>query len=263
MNKQPTDLTKPVHLVVDGTVAVITLSRAPVNAIDDTLVGAVEAALAELERNDRLVLLRIRSSQKVFCAGADLRMIADRFGTDEGAAAMVESVRRFHAVFDRLAALPMVTLAEIEGHALGGGLELALACDLRIAAHEAKLGLPEVNVGLIPGAGGTQRLTALCGAGIASRLILTGEVVNGREAERLGFVQWSSPSADFAEATNGIVERIANLSPEAIRAAKDCIRLAASLNPKGLAAEIESIGILMNRPETARRVTAFVAKSGS
>lgn len=261
MNKQPTDLTKPLHVTVEGAVAVMTLSRAPVNAIDDTLASAIEAALSELERNDQLALLRIRSNQKVFCAGADLRMIADRFGTDEGASVMVDSVRRFHAIFDRLAAMPMVTLAEIEGHALGGGLELALACDLRIAAHEAKLGMPEVNVGLIPGAGGTQRLTALCGAGVASRLILTGEVIDGHEAERLGLVQWSAPSADFSSAANAIVERVAKVSPEAIRAAKECIRLGTSLNPVGLGAEIDSIGMLMTRPETARRVAAFVAKS--
>jgi enoyl-CoA hydratase len=262
MNKQTTDLTKPLHLDVEGPVAVITLSRPPVNAIDDTLTDAIESALSELERNERLTVLRIRSEQKVFCAGADLRMIAGRFGTEEGKATMVASVRRFHAVFDRLAALPFVTLAEIEGYALGGGLELALACDLRIASHEAKLGLPEVNVGLIPGAGGTQRLTALCGAGIASRLILTGEVINGRDAERLRIVQWSSASADFAGAVNAIVERLAKLSPDAIRAAKSCIRLATPLSPVGLASEIDSIGMLMERPETARRVSAFVAKSG-
>lgn len=165
MNKQPTELTEPVHFALEGPVAVLTLSRAPVNAIDDILIDALEAAFEAIERNNRLTVLRIRSNRKVFCAGADLRMIAGRFGTEEGKAAMVASVRRFHAVFDRLAALPMVTLAETERHAIGGGLELALACDLRIAACEARLGLPEVNVGLIPGAGGTQRLTALCGAG--------------------------------------------------------------------------------------------------
>jgi enoyl-CoA hydratase len=261
MNKQPTDLTKPVHLAIEGAVAVMTLSRAPVNAIDDTLTDAIEAALMELERSDRLAMLRIRSKQKVFCAGADLRMIGDRFGTEEGSAAMVGSVRRFQAIFDRIAALPIVTLAEIEGHALGGGLELALACDLRMAAHEAKLGLPEVNVGLIPGAGGTQRLTALCGPGVASRLILTGEVVSGQAAEQLGLVQWSAASADFGGAANAIVERIAKLSPNALRAAKNCIRLAGFHNPAGFSAEIDSIKSLMLDADTARRVAAFVERS--
>jgi len=263
MNKQPTDLTKPVHLALEGAVAVMTLSRAPVNAIDDRLTDGLEAALAELEQNDQVAVLRIRSDQRVFCAGADLRMIGDRFGTEAGSAAMVASVRRFHAVFDRIAALPMVILAEIAGHALGGGLELALACDLRIAAHEAKLGLPEVNVGLIPGAGGTQRLTALCGPGVASRLILTGEVVSGQTAEKLGLVQWSAASAEFGGVANAIVERIAKLSPEALRAAKNCIRLAGSQNRAGFAAEIDGIGALMLEADTARRVAAFVARNAS
>ncbi|WP_445505382.1 enoyl-CoA hydratase/isomerase family protein, partial [Microvirga sp. G4-2] len=263
MSKHPTDLvTKPAYLAIDGAVAVLTLARAPVNAIDDALLDAVEAALKEIERNDAIAVLRIRSDQKVFCAGADLRMIAGRLGTKEGPAEMVASVRRFHMVFARIVAMPVVTVAEIEGHALGGGLELALSCDLRIATHDAKLGLPEANVGLIPGAGGTQRLTALCGVGIASRLILSGEVVSGLEAQALGLVQWAFPAANFGATAGAIVERIAKLSPEALREAKNCIHLAASLNPAGLAAEIHSIGKLMHRPETVRRVAAFIAKSG-
>ena len=97
---------------------------------------------------------------------------------------MRATVRRFHEVYDHLAALPLVTIAEIEGHALGGGLELALACDIRIASHTAKLGLPETKVGLLPGAGGTQRLTRLCGEGIAARIILSGDVVDPRPTRK-------------------------------------------------------------------------------
>lgn len=251
-----------VRLSIDGAIAVLTLDRPPVNAIDDGLLDAIESALTKIEGDETVALLRIRSSQKVFCAGADLRMVAGRLGTGEGAAAMVRSVRRFHQVFDRLAALPVVTLAEIEGHALGGGLELALSCDLRIAAYEAKLGLPEASVGLIPGAGGTQRLTTLCGPGIASRLILTGEAIGGRDAPILGLAQWAFPKAEFAEGAAAIVERIAKSSPGALRAAKECIRLAAPLDPAGASAEIERIGILMRHPDTARRVGAFLEKNG-
>lgn len=253
----------PVRLSVERAVAIISLARTPVNAIDDSLLDALEAALSKVEQNDAIAALRIRSSEKVFCAGADLRMIGRRLGSREGAAAMVASVQRFHAVFDRIAALPVVTIAEIEGHALGGGLELALSCDLRIAAQEAKLGLPEANVGLIPGAGGTQRLTALCGIGIASRLILTGELITGKEAQALGLVQWSFPKEEFSQAATAIIDRVAKLSPHALRAAKECIRLAAPLNPAGLSAEIESIGVLMGHSDTAGRVSAFVSKSGA
>ena len=138
---------------IEGQVATVTLNRAPVNAIDDALLSALDRVFDGVEADASVNLLRIRSNQKVFCAGSDLRIIAMRISTISGPAEMVETVRRFHRVFDRLASIPVVTLAELEGHALGGGLELALACDLRIASYSAKLGLPEAKVGLLPGAG--------------------------------------------------------------------------------------------------------------
>ena len=113
-------------------------------------------------------------------------------------------MRRFHDVYDLLAGLPVVTIAEIEGHALGGGLELALVCDIRIASYDAKLGLPEAKVGLLQGAGGTQRLTRLCGEGIAARIILSGDVVNGGEAERVGLVQWALEAPGFGQSAAAI-----------------------------------------------------------
>ncbi|MDI4663576.1 enoyl-CoA hydratase/isomerase family protein [Xanthobacter autotrophicus] len=247
-------------LAFDGAVATVTLCRPPVNAIDDAMLDALLAAIARVEANGQVSLLRFRSRGKLFCAGADLEMVAARVARDTGAEEMVSSVRRFHEVFDRLAALPAVTLAEIEGHALGGGLELALACDLRIAAWEAKLGLPEAKVGLLPGAGGTQRLTRLCGPGVAARIILSGDVIDGREAERLGLVQWAVPAAEFAEKANEVAVRIAALSPEALREAKRCIGIAAAIAADGAQAEIGGIGALMREPGTRRRVTAFLAR---
>ena len=171
---------------------------------------------------------------------------------------MTATVRRFHEVYDQLAALTVVTIAEIEGHALGGGLELALACDIRIASHEAKLGLPETRVGLLPGAGGTQRLTRLCGEGIAARMILTGDVVKGHEAERIGLVQWAFEAADFARSAAAIVTRTASLSPDALRIAKGCIRLAVQAQAAGAEAEINGIRTLMSSDETRRRVRGFL-----
>jgi enoyl-CoA hydratase/carnithine racemase len=153
---------------------------------------------------------------------------------------------------------PVVTIAEIEGHALGGGLELALACDIRIASHDAKLGLPETKVGLLPGAGGTQRLTRLCGEGIAARIILSGDVVSGREAERIGLVQWAFEAADFSRSAADIVSRTANLSPDAQKIAKHCIRLAVQKQTRGAQAEIEGIWTLMRSPETRKRVQGFL-----
>ncbi|QRG09037.1 enoyl-CoA hydratase/isomerase family protein [Xanthobacter dioxanivorans] len=249
-----------VALSIDGTVATLTLCRPQMNAIDDAMLEAILDALARVEASPAVILLRVRSDQRVFCAGADLDLVASRVGSADGAAAMVKTVELFHRAYGRLAALPAITIAELEGHALGGGLELALACDLRIAAHHAKLGLPEAKVGLLPGAGGTQRLTGLCGAGVASRLILTGEVIDGREAERLGLVQWTVHAVDFADLASEIAARVAALSPDAARAAKRCIGIASAIAPAGLSAEIEGIGALIRAPATEGYVATFLRR---
>ena len=250
-----------VSLVIDGAVATLTLCRPPMNAIDDLMLSSLLDAFARAEADPSVVVLRLRSNARVFCAGADLRLVGERVGRPEGAAAMVETVRSFHRAFDRLAGLSKVTIAEIEGHALGGGLEMALACDIRIATTTAQLGLPEAKVGLLPGAGGTQRLTSLCGAGVAARVILTGEMLDGAKAERLGLVQWAAEPGDFATVAAEVVERAAGLSPSAVALAKRCIRIADTMSPIGAETEIRSIGELMMVADTGTRVAGFLARS--
>ncbi|CAH2598903.1 Enoyl-CoA hydratase/isomerase family protein [Rhodovastum atsumiense] len=257
-----TDVTPSMRIDFDASapVATLTLCRSPMNAIDDAMLDALAGALEAVTAHAAITVLHLRSNQRVFCAGADLRMVAERVGSAAGAAAMAETVCRFHRVYDTLAALPVVTIAEINGAALGGGLELALACDLRIAGHASKLGLPEARVGLLPGAGGTQRLTRLCGPGVAARLILTGEAVDGREAERIGLVQWAAPDGEVADLAAGIATRAAGLSAEAVRTAKQCIGIAARLDPAGVRAEVEGITALMLEASTRQRVTDFLRK---
>ena len=162
----------------DG-VTTLTLNRPPVNAISEDWVAAFETKLDDLARGPRFTVLHIRSEQKVFCAGADLKEVQERMDAPDGPDRMYAFVAGIQRLYFRIEALPQVTLAEIGGAAMGGGFELALACDLRIAANEAKIGLPEVRLGLIPGAGGTQRLTRLFGPGLASRLILGAEILDG------------------------------------------------------------------------------------
>lgn len=248
------------RLEVEGAIATLTLCRPKMNAIDDAMLDALGAALDEVVASPAIAVLRIRSDQRVFSAGADLALVGTRVGHAEGSAAMVATVERFHRVYDRLATLPAVTIAEIEGHALGGGLELALACDLRIASEEARLGLPEAGVGLLPGAGGTQRLTALCGRGIAARIILTGELIGGREAERIGLTQWTEPAGQVRARADEVAARTAALSPEALRTAKHCIALAVPLSCDGVRAEIDGIGALMLEQGTVARVSAFLKR---
>ena len=239
-----------------GSIATVTLRRPPVNAIDPAFVAALERVLDEVETAQPTVLV-IRSDQKCFCAGADLSLIRGFFSAADGVDRMLTYVRSLHAVFNRLEALEAVTLAAIDGPALGGGLELALACDLRIATTRARLGLPEARVGMIPGAGGTQRLTRLCGPGVSSQLILGGEVIVGAEAARLGVVQWSCAPAELDARIAEISVRIAGLSRGALAASKDCI--AAWFDPAadGYAREIEKPKQIMRTEEAKRFVEAF------
>ena len=181
----------------NGHVVVATLARPPVNALNGEIIVRLEAVVDEVTADEEIAMLHVRSDQKAFCAGADLALMHQCFSTLEGPDAMLAFVRRMQLLFQRIEMAPFMTLAEIGGAAVGGGMEMALACDLRIAANEAKLGLPEAQLGLLPGAGGTQRLARLCGIGVAKRLILGGQVVDGSEAARLGMVQWACPREEL------------------------------------------------------------------
>jgi enoyl-CoA hydratase/carnithine racemase len=171
---------------------------------------------------------------------------------------MVETVRRMQRLYDRIEALPQVTIAEIGGTAFGGGFELALACDLRIAAETASVGLPEAGLGLLPGAGGTQRLTRLAGPGIARRLILTAEVLDGRQAQAFGLVQWVAPAAELGAFAKGIAERIVRMSPAALAACKHCFSAADAVLHDGMLIELLETHKLLNTADTRKRVAAFL-----
>ncbi|MGB7687506.1 MAG: enoyl-CoA hydratase/isomerase family protein, partial [Pseudolabrys sp.] len=188
-------------------VTTLTLSHPPVNAISEEWVRVFDAKLDQLANGPRYTVLHIRSDQKVFCAGADLKEVRTRMHASDGADRMYAYVASIQRLYARIERLPQVTLAEIGGAAMGGGLELALACDLRIAATEANLGLPEARLGLIPGAGGTQRLTRLCGPALAARLILGAEIIDGAAAERLGVVHWTAPHVELPQRTAEIAHR--------------------------------------------------------
>jgi enoyl-CoA hydratase/carnithine racemase len=247
------------QMSVAGQIATLTMSSPPVNALSGAWIAEFTRKIAEVEVRDDWKVLRLRSDQKVFCAGADLKEMRFRFDAADGpdrTYAYVASIQRLYA---RIESLPRVTLAEIGGAALGGGFELALACDLRIAAVEAKLGLPEVKLGLIPGAGGTQRLTRLVGRGIANRLILGAEAVDGAAAERLGLVQWACPRAELADRAVEIAERIAALPAAALAAAKRCVASAANPGRGGYGDELELTRELQTDVETRERVGAFIA----
>jgi enoyl-CoA hydratase/carnithine racemase len=243
-----------------GHALVATLQRAPVNAINDALLAELDAVLDLAEADDAVSVLHLRSAQKVFCAGADLELIRQSTATAQGRNRMVAIVQDMQRVFARLENAPCVTLAELGGACVGGGFELALACDWRIAAHEARIGLPEAGLGLLAAGGGTQRLTALVGAGTARRLILGAETVDGAEALRLGLVQWAVPRAQLAEAAAALAARSAAIPRTTLAENKRCIALAGAAHGDGFAAEIAATRRLYENTETRRRVAAFLDK---
>ncbi len=248
-----------ITLTTNNAIATLTLSRPPVNAISDDLITLFETKLDELAARSDWKVLHLRSDQKVFCAGADLAEVRERFDAPDGSERAYHYVARLQRLYNRLEQLPQVSLAEIGGAAMGGGLELALACDLRIVAVDAKLGLPEARLGLIPGGGGTQRLTRLCGRAVASRLIFGAEILAGADAVRLGVGQWSAAGAEIAARASEIAQRIAALPSAALVASKKCIAAAGELGDRGYLAELEETRQLATNSETRERVAAFFA----
>jgi enoyl-CoA hydratase len=248
---------------VNGGVMVATLSRPPVNALHEALIERLDDVLDKVAANESVCVLHIRSDQKTFSAGADLALMQSCFATPEGPDAMIAVVRRMQALFARIENAPVVTLAEIGGAAVGGGLELALACDLRIAAAEAKLGLTEARLGLLPGAGGTQRLTRLCGRGLANRLILGGDVITGAEALELGIVQWACPRSQLIDRARELAAHYASIPRATVAQIKKCLGSADDRSLDGYENEITGTRQLYDNPETRRRVADFLNKTAA
>jgi enoyl-CoA hydratase len=261
--RAPADVKQPESVMLKVTVAneiaTVTLSRPPVNAINDEWVRAFGSTLDSLAGRRDWKVVHLRSDQKVFCAGADLKQVREHMEAAHGPDRMYEYVAGIQRLYRRIEQLPQVTLAEIGGAAMGGGLELALACDLRIAGDDVKLGLPEARLGLIPGAGGTQRLTRLCGRAQAARLIFGAEIINGKAARELGVVQWAVPRSHLAAMAGDLARRIATFPAAALAWSKACIAAAEEAGEHGYKDELEGTRQLLTSAETHQRVEAFFA----
>ncbi|MFS0671060.1 enoyl-CoA hydratase-related protein [Peribacillus frigoritolerans] len=184
------------------------------NALNKATVDELQMAIRELEDDPNLRIIIITGAgEKAFVGGADIKELHERTMLE----ALVPGMQK---VFREIEQSSKVTIAIINGHALGGGCELALACDLRIAATHAKIGLPELNLAIIPGAGGTQRLTRIVGKGRALEMILTGKLIDGREAERIGLVTQAVESNELKTAADQLVHSILSKGPLALKLAK-------------------------------------------
>ncbi len=196
-------------------IGTITINREEVrNAIDPPTYREIVAAMEAFEADDEVgVIIITGAGDKSFAAGSDIRQIRDRTMTDGLAAPPQRALSKIENIEKPI-------IAAINGFALGGGCELSMACDIRIASDRAKLGQPEVNLGIMPGAGGTQRLIHLVGLGKAKELILTGDVIDANEAERIGLVNKVVPHDQVMDAAREMAKKIISKGPLAVRLAK-------------------------------------------
>ncbi|MCY1635214.1 enoyl-CoA hydratase/isomerase family protein [Marinifilum sp. D737] len=239
-------------------IGILTLDRPKaLNALNEEVFKDLTCFLESENVNDIRVLI-ITGEGKAFIAGADIKAMQEY--SPQNAYDFSETGKR---VFDLIANLEIPVIAAINGFALGGGLELALACDIRVASEKARLGLPEVNLGLIPGFNGTQRLPRLVGAGNAMYLMMLGEGITAQEAYNLGVVQKLSEPDLVLEDTIKLAEKIAGKSPNALRLVKEMVREGLELNSKE-AGKMESkeFGRLFKDDQKEREegVNAFLEK---
>ncbi len=246
------------NLLIDVTdrIATLTINRPEVrNALDRATVAEITAALADLgPRSDVGAVIITGAGDQVFVAGADIRQMRDR-RRDDGLLAINSSV------FAAVERFPKPTIAAINGHAMGGGCELALACDLRVAADHAKFGQPEVGLGIIPAAGATQRLPRLIGLGRAQQMVLTGDPIDAKTALDWGLVTAVVPAGGLMAAARALASRVLARGPLAIRLAKLALNASSRVDlDSGLIIETLAQAICLESEDKQEGTTAFLEK---
>lgn len=243
-------------VLIENRVAWVTIDRPPANALNKATLDELEALLTEMEENQQVKVIVLTGEGRFFIAGADIKEFTRLDGDQAEAMA-----RAGQKLFTRVESFPKPILAAINGMCLGGGLELAMACHIRLAAEEAKLGLPELNLGIIPGYGGTQRLPRLVGRGTATRMILTAEMISGAEAARIGLVDQVCPLEQLLPEARKLADLIADKSGVALRLALAAIQ-ASETHPlaEGLAREAVLFGEAFRSEDRQEGVAAFLEK---
>ena len=249
------------HLLIDReeNVAVLTINRPEkYNALNDEVVAEISSAMDELAADDGVrAIVIIGAGDKAFISGADVGMLRDL----ETSRDAVANSRRGQAMTLKVENLPKPIIAAINGFALGGGLELAMACDIRLASETARLGQPEVGLGISPGYGGTQRLPRLVGKGMAKLLIFTGDMVDAQEALRIGLVQRVVPQGDLLAEAKALAGKLATQPPLTLAACKEAINRGLEVDlERGLSIESLEFGILRSTEDYREGTSAFLEK---
>jgi len=241
----------------EGRVAILTVNRPDkLNALNQAVRDETLAHLEAIEADDDVGAVVITGAgEKAFVAGADIGEFAGRSPFDQ------REAMRFPRVFDVMSNFPKPVIAMINGFCLGGGCELAMSCDLRIASEKAKLGQPEIKLGLIPGGGGTQRLPRLVGVGNAMRLILTGDLIDAEEALRIGLVNQVVAHDELRATTLELASKIASMSPLTVRVGKEAVRASERLSvEEGILYERDLFCLCFSTEDKEEGVAAFLEK---
>ena len=243
---------------IEEKIATITINRpTKLNALNKKTINDLQKAFKLIAKNnDVRVIVLTGSGEKAFVAGADISEFAN-YTIEEGTALAAEGQEK---LFDFIENLKKPVIAAVNGFALGGGLELAMACHFRIASDNAKMGLPEVSLGLIPGYGGTQRLPQLIGKGRAMEMIMTAGMLNAEEAKQYGLVNHVVPQAELITYCNGIAEKIIKNAPIAISKAIKAINANYKDGKNGYEVEIKSFGKCFGTKDFIEGTTAFLEK---
>jgi enoyl-CoA hydratase len=238
-------------------IATLTFNRPDkLNALNREMAGELRDALAEVAQDAAVRVLVLNGQGRAFMAGADVKNF---LGSDPLAARRF--ARRAHNFLFSLESLEIPTIAAVHGFALGAGLEIALACDFIYAAESARLGLPEITLGIIPGAGGTQRLARQVGPSLAKEIIMTGRFLDAQEARALGLVAQVFPEETLQEETRKTAQTLAQKGRLALRAAKQAIDRGADVDlHTGCALEIELFALCFASPDAQEGVKAFLEK---
>jgi enoyl-CoA hydratase/carnithine racemase len=242
--------------VAPGAVTTVRLTNPPLNLVTLDLTAELNHALEAIGNDPEVRAVIVAGGERAFCAGSDVAEFESLRGR-----ALEGKVVFEKAVYQRLADLPMPSIAACEGDALGGGLELAMCCDLRVASVSARFGLPEVRLGVIPGSGGTQRLPRLVGLGRAKAMVLMGEVIDAGEAERIGLINEVVDKGGAETRAHEIAETIASGAPLAVKEAKILLDLALNAPlDQGLDAETEASGRVFGTEDMMEGARSFFDK---
>ena len=246
------------NVAVDSKVATVTINNPPVNALGPDVLKELEATMDELEGKKDVKVIILTGTGPVFIAGADIKAMAQIQSVADGKKAAGEGQR----IFLKIARMEKPVIAAINGVCLGGGMELAMACHIRMCSDRARLGQPEINLGIIPGFGGTQRMSRLAGRGKAVELILTGDNIAPQDAKALGLVNHVVPESEVLRQAQGMAKKIATKPAVAIAQALKAINngLEQPSMEAAMGVELEGFGKCCESPDMREGIKAFVEK---